>query len=211
MSDILYEAAKKYQEMLSKEYYIVLGRQGKEYHLHIRFLEESFFHLIGLQHLQDIRYSSTNKQRIYKDILRQKITIEQIKKSSFYNKCFIEERITNLKYIEEMLESSKVLFKINHAQYMRYTNIKADYLCKFEVLETEEINCLYLFIVEDKFPRVEHEHKLCSFFKKHKIDYEQGTAVAKLLLSEKREIDSNGEVKKEIIFKHKNYSYSMPI
>lgn len=90
MADILYNAAVKYQDLLNKEYDIVLGRKQKLYKIQLRFTMDSFFHLTGLHHLTDITYSSTNKERIYKDILSGKLTNDTIRKSVFYNKYFLE-------------------------------------------------------------------------------------------------------------------------
>lgn len=56
----LYVAAIEYGKLLTVGYHIVLGRKGKEYHVQLRFPHDSFFHLIGLQHLTDLTYPSTN-------------------------------------------------------------------------------------------------------------------------------------------------------
>lgn len=82
MSDILYGAAIEYKKLNDTIYKIILGRKGK-----------SFYHLAGLQHLKDITFPSTNKERIYKEILKKRVTIDNIKKSIFYSEAFIEERM----------------------------------------------------------------------------------------------------------------------
>ena len=90
MEDILKKAAINYGEMLNKEYHIVLGRKCKTYKLNIKFTKDSFFHLIGLQHLTDITFTSHNKERIYKDILAGRINNSLIEKSIFYERYFIK-------------------------------------------------------------------------------------------------------------------------
>ncbi|MCM1057128.1 MAG: PBECR4 domain-containing protein [Firmicutes bacterium] len=67
--NMLYDAAVKYGKLLTKGYHIILGRKGKEYHIQLRFPYDSFFHLVGLQHLTDLTYPSKNKERIYKEII----------------------------------------------------------------------------------------------------------------------------------------------
>lgn len=81
LEDILYEAAIKYRELINSEYYIVLGRKNTEHHLHLKFLEESFYHLIGLQHLKDIKFPTTNKARMFREILNKRINLKMIQKS----------------------------------------------------------------------------------------------------------------------------------
>ncbi len=178
MSDILYEAAVNYQELINIEYYIVLGRKNKEYHIHLKFLEESFHHLIGLQHLTDIHFPTTNKKRIYKEILSKRINIKKIQKSEFYSKYNIENRINNLVYLSKMLEEADALFRINNKVYAQYTNIKADYLCQY--INNSHNKTLMLFIKEDKKDK---EYRGVSFFQKDKRDYTYGTSQAKLLLN----------------------------
>ena len=68
MSDILYDAAMEYKKLERTVYRIIVGRKGYSYPIMLHFPPESFFHLAGLQHLTDLTYPSTNKERIYKEI-----------------------------------------------------------------------------------------------------------------------------------------------
>ena len=70
MSDILYDAAMEYKKLERTVYRIIVGRKGYSYPIMLHFPPESFFHLAGLQHLTDLTYPSTNKERIYKEILK---------------------------------------------------------------------------------------------------------------------------------------------
>ena len=181
MRDILYNAAINYNKMKDIAYEIKLGRKGKMYDLILHFPAESFYHLVGLQHLNDLTFPSTNKERIYKEILRGNINTEYLKKSQFYEKWHIEERISNLYLLETMIDNNKILYKINLHEYRKYTSILADYL-----LEYTMENIFYLFLVEERInPRFKGDHKGCSFFMKHGTDYTRGTAKATLLLLNK--------------------------
>jgi len=181
--DILYEAAVKYARLKYVAYEIILGRKGKTFELILHFPFESFFHLVGMQHLDDLTFTSKNKERIFKDIIEEKITIGDLKKSEKYNEWHIGERIENLYLIEDILENNKVLYKINTKSYAQYTQIIADYL-----LEYKDINIFYLFIIKERiYPKFENEHKGCSFFKKYNTDYTRGTAKTTLLLMNKIE------------------------
>lgn len=183
MSDILYDAALQYNKLKDITYEIILGRKEKAYRLMLHFPAESFFHLAGLQHLTDITFPSQNKERIFKDILAGKITEETIRKSVFYEKNFVNERLLYLGILQEMLESNSVVFLINPKDYARYTKIKADYLFTYKYLEMNE---LYFFsFIETRNPRFENECKGCSFFKKHDVDFTKGTSKTTTLMINK--------------------------
>ena len=167
MYDILYDAALEYNKLLNIRYKILLGRKNHLYILMVHFPKESFFHLAGLQHLKDITFPSTNKERIYKEILNKKITIKDIQKSVFYNTAFIEDRLLIFQYLQGMFNSNTSTYLINTNQYVRYTTIKADYLCEQKISSS----ILYLFLIlETKHPQFENECKACSFFIKRKLD-----------------------------------------
>lgn len=186
----LYDAAIEYGKLLTVGYHIVLGRKAKEYHIQLRFPYDSFFHLIGLQHLTDITYPSTNKERIYKEIIRKNLTYETIRKSQYYDEFCIEERIGYLSCLENMLDSCELAFLINPKEYAQYTRIKADFLFEYNYLSEESI-ILYLFLVREALPQISNECKGCSFFKKHEIDFRRGASKTTVLLVEKYEnVDS---------------------
>jgi len=126
--DILYDAAVEYGKLLTKGYHVILGRKGKEYHIQLRFPYDSFFHLVGLQHLTDLTYPSKSKERIYKEIVDKNLTYEKISKSQYFDDFYIEERIEYLNWLESMLDSCELTFLINPKEYAKYTKIKADFL-----------------------------------------------------------------------------------
>ena len=181
MSDMLYDASIEYEKLKDTIYKIVVGRKGKAYILILHFPPESFFHLAGLQHLTDITFPSTNKERIYKEIKSGNLTMKDIRKSVFFDKWFIEERLQNFQFLDEMIDSNSITYLINAKRYITYTDIKADYLCE-HFLDNE---VLYLFLVKERCPKFENECKGCSFFRKHGYDYTIGTAKTSTLLIEK--------------------------
>lgn len=200
--DILYKAAEEYARLKSVAYEIKLGRKGKEYDLLLHFPYDSFFHLIGLQHLEDLTFPSKNTERIFKEIRNGNITVDFLKKSPYYEPFKIEERMTNLYLIENIIENNKVAYKINPTEYIKYTSIKAEYLLEYkDIMDT-----FYLFLVEEKQnPRFEKEHKCCSFFKKDNFDYTVRTAKTTLLLLNK--IEDFGTTSERKIEIYRNPSY----
>lgn len=110
MSDLLYQAAENYKKLKDITYQIVLGHKRKSYCLMLSFPEESFYHLAGLHHLKDLKFPSTNKCRIFKEIIKEKITLDMIQKSVFYEKRCIEERISHLSLLEAMLDKDSDIY-----------------------------------------------------------------------------------------------------
>jgi hypothetical protein len=201
LGDILYDASIEYSKLLNKGYHIILGRKNIQYEINLRFDRDDFFHLVGLQHLTDVTFPTQNRERIFKDILSKKINIGTIRNSVFYKECDVETRITNLYRLEDMLDSSKMLFYINHKEYMKYTRIVADYLCEF----VDTAGVYYFFMIKSKYPKVDFEYGGCSFFKKGVTDFRVGTAETKILLNEKIvDIGTNNE---RIIELYRNSNY----
>ncbi len=200
----LYIAAIEYGKLLTIGYHIVLGRKGKEYHIQLRFPHDSFFHLIGLQHLTDLTYPSTNKERIYKEIVDGRLTYETISKSQYFEEYYIKERIKYLSCLESMLDSCELVFLINPKEYAKYTKIKADFLFEHNLLLEESI-ILYLFLVKELSPQIRNKCKGCSFFRKHEIDFRRGTSKTTVLLVEKyKNVDAKDQECK-VLFKNPAY------
>ena len=121
MADILYDAAIRYKQLEDTVYKIVVGRKGKAYTIQLHFPPESFFHLAGLQHLTDITFPSKNKERIYKEILKHNLTLQDIQKSIFFDDYYIEERLNDFMFLEQLLDSNSVTYLINNKRYIQYT------------------------------------------------------------------------------------------
>ncbi len=198
MPDVLYNAAMEYKKLEKTIYRIIVGRKGHSYQIMLHFPSESFFHLAGLQHLKDLTFPSTNKERIYKEILNKNFKVGDIGKSIFYGVWFIEERLSSFMYLKDMIEGDLVTYLINAKRHIAYTTIKADYLCE----RREKDNVLYLFLVmERQFPVFKNECRGCSFFKKHDYDYTIGASQTTTLLIEK---EKKGE-DKVTIFRNPAY------
>lgn len=202
--DLLHSAAVKYGKLLTIGYHIILGRKGREYHIQLRFPYDSFFHLIGLQHLTDLTYPSKNKERIYKEIIDENLTYETISKSQYFEDFYIKERIEYLDYLESMLDSCELTFLINPKEYARYTKIKANFLFEHDFM-LEEPMILYLFLVKESSPQTCNECKGCSFFKKHEIDFRRGASQTTVLLVEKYKNVDTVDQEGKVLFRNPSY------
>ena len=124
MSDIL-QAAQSYKQLLDVEYQIVLGRKSKTLSLSIFFDENQFFHLAGLQYLEDIPDIFRSKREIiFEKILKGAITQKQLESSKFFPD--IADRIKYLSFLETIMDSNKTIFKYN-PQLEVFSSIMADF------------------------------------------------------------------------------------
>lgn len=199
---LLYRAAVEFGKLANIGYRIVLGRKKQSYILDIRFPAESFFHLIGLQHLEDLIFPSQNKERIYKEILEGNVTQEFIEKSQYYEKWDIEDRIKLSMHLEEMLDNLPEYFRINMKIYKTYTSINADFLALLhDPLNT--LSQIYYFLIHSYTVELPLRFTSCSLFRKRERDYTYGTSKTTLLLVEKVEDVENNTVVE--LFRNPNY------
>lgn len=184
----LKRAALSFQGLLDVEYRIIVGRKGKKTEFLIEFKKENFFHLVGLQKLNDIVYPTENKERIFDLIIEDQITEDFISRSNKFQ-TINSERIIPFNNIEKIMDSNNLVFKFNRS-HNNWTNMK----CKFilENLENEN-NPIYVFI-DGEYEL--NEKMFCrSFFIKTNRDYTAGNTKTTLLYKEK----INKETGKSII------------
>ena len=181
-----------FNHLLNIQYKIILGRKGKLTEFIITFDKKDFHHLVGLHKLTDLPYLKKDRGVIFDQVMDEKITIEMICKSPFFErniemkKYGISKRIDFFKYIEAILDSNNLIFKYNKGN-TNGSNIDAEYL--FENKDYE--NILYIFI--DKCTN--SQHRFCrSFFPKDEKDYSKNQTRMTLVYKEKINLDSGESV-----------------
>lgn len=190
--DKLLHSAKRFQQLLEIEYKFVLGRKGKLYCFTLSFEPHDFHHLAGLHKLEDLSWLRKNRERIFKDILLQKISYADIKASTVFDR--IQSRIENLGRLQELLDNQDTVF-IWLKNKTKYSNIDADYLivCK------NHNNTFYLFVKKEVLDKV----RPISFFARTNQDYTQGQIRTTLLKKVKINKGSNS---KNVLIDHMNPS-----
>ncbi len=124
-------SAQSYEKLLDIEYQIVIGRKNKTLSLTIDFDANHFFHLAGLQYLEDIPdILRSRRDVIFNRILAGSITPQQISDSDFY--CIIQERVDYLALLESIFDDNKTVFKYN-PKLEAFSIIQADFLMKNEI------------------------------------------------------------------------------
>ncbi len=104
MKDIQ-ECAKYYKTLMRKDYVFTLENDIK---FKIFFKSSNFYHLIGLHKLVDIKQltdANVSPDKIFKDILSGRISVETIEKSVFYDR--IRDRVKYFEKITDMLDKYK--------------------------------------------------------------------------------------------------------
>ena len=191
---ILEDAANGYQSLINKKIINIYGKKGKKIHITILFKDEHFPHLIGLDKLKDIEstiYKNREKADVHKAIIENKLTDEDIEKSSLLhrsssdndNKFYtVNER---MKFFPKVVE---LLFNRNHVFYSFIklksgSQINADYLLKYtiEKEKTDDPTYLFLFIKKDAY--IDGVYIPISFFPSNNESYFRGMPIYTLLQS----------------------------
>lgn len=184
--DKLQRIALSYKSMLQTQYYFEISKKLNLQKFILSFEQSDFYHLAGLHKLKDIELlqTGTRKSDLFEQIASGKISLEQIKKSNFYNG--IESRIFYLEKFQELIDQNQSIFR-----YIDKNNktslIKADYL-----LENVSIpDILFIFLSERKREITQDIPNMCcrSFFPMDKIDYSINQPAYTLL--KKMKIDKN--------------------
>lgn len=171
MSDLLLEAAKEYKELMNYEYVISGGTGKRKLILSILSSEaNTFTHVSGLDHLKDIpAVTSTKlreKEKIFKNILKGKITYETISKSKYFENSFSDttnETVFNIKTRIEYITKIKYFFdniysgtfykwnknKCNLSTTRRNCQISADFMISVPT-DKPNINMYLFFFCNNK-------------------------------------------------------------
>lgn len=189
-NDILFQALNEYEKILNNKYKYILENGAS---LEIIFKKSFFPHLIGLHKLKDRdNFNKLNSEegqatRIYREIKKGKITIEDIKKSSYFLE--IKERIETFLQIEEILAFSEVL--INFKKEILKKQTKMDTELKSNIIFYKKIKDMYIHLcIVKQNGKVYPE----SFFTRKDANYIKGQA--KRLILEKEIITNTAEKKK---------------
>ena len=181
--DLLYECAAAYQRLLDIRYKIILGRKGRLTELQIYFEPIHFHHLLGLHKLKDLRIARASREKVFQDILNQKITYGFLSKSQYFPD--IEQRFVPFFNLENLLDFNQLIFRYN-ARSNQFSLIEADYLLSTPYDKTD----IYIFIVSANQDGL---YFCRSFFPKESKDYTTGQPKYTMLYKEKQYL-STGQI-----------------
>lgn len=158
--------------MTNVEYEFHVSEKRKIRKMILSFSQKEFFHLVGLQHLNDIALPN-NRNTTIQDVFNNKITDEILSKSKHYVNSIkdeknIRDRICELQYLEEYLDTNNIIkiFSVRDTPFL-HSDINADYVIESSLLKRSKT--VYIFLKERKEqPGV---YCIVSFFVKKKLTY----------------------------------------
>ena len=119
--------------MTNVEYEFHVSEKRKIRKMILSFSQKEFFHLAGLQHLNDIALPN-NRNTTIQDVFNNKITDEILSKSKHYVNSIkdeknIRDRICELQYLEEYLDTNNIIkiFSVRDTPFL-HSDINADYV-----------------------------------------------------------------------------------
>ena len=169
-------SAQAYEKLLDIEYQIIIGRKNKTISLAIDFEASNFFHLSGLQYLEDIPdILRSRRDIVFNKILNGIITPQQISDSNFYG--IIKDRVDYLELLESIFDDNKTIFKYN-PKLEAFSIIKADFLMKNEIQSRN----VFTFLSQDSDSG---KYYCRSFFPQIDKDYSSGQTNWTLLYKKK--------------------------
>lgn len=170
--DLLYDCAVAYKNLMRHEFEIVLSIDKSIKEFTVVFESNQFKHLSGLEKLDDIDEFKEKKSAILLNkILKRKITIQDVYRSSLANKKINEHSPNNIEYyvVDRLRELTNLynnlhnmttnnlhihLWKKDCSQDMRpnHSQISADYLFEFQnsVTQKSETETACAFFLETK-------------------------------------------------------------
>ncbi len=172
--DRLLQCAIAYQRMLNIEYRIIIGRKGTTIELQIPFESTNFHHLAGIHKLKDLEIATENRNKVFKDILKSKITYEDICKSDFISDS--TSRLNSLAKIEMLFDTNNLIFRYNKKLQV-FSVIQADFILSTPL----DGNDIYIFLSKDS----DNKYFCRSFFPRENADYTKGQTKYTLLYKEK--------------------------
>jgi len=173
--DKLKECAIAFEKLFGIKYRCIIGRKGKTRELVLTFTAYEFHHLCGLNKLSDMPLLRKNRERVFKDIISEKITYRMVSLSPSF--CQVQDRIEYLRRLEEFLDSNSLIFSYDKRN-RKSSSIEAKYLLQNNI----DDKVAYYFVGDN-----EYDGSLIgvSFFLKGTIDYTVAQPRWTLLYKEK--------------------------
>ncbi|MFV0401233.1 MAG: PBECR4 domain-containing protein [Oscillospiraceae bacterium] len=197
MSNQIKECAANFENLLDKEYNIVLGKKGVTYDITLNFTEYEFKHLAGLHYLTDIEgVAGDSSKRVFDSIVNGSITDDTLKNSRFYGD--ICARIESLSKLESILDSVSTSYYFKYDENKsRHSRITADFIIKEG---KEEIGFSAVFIEKNKGA----ENYYCkSIYPIEKYDPTILQSQLTLLYKEKSNVVTQ---ERDVLYIHKNFA-----
>ena len=195
---LLNESLVAFKELLDLQYNITVARKGKKRFLNLVVFDRNFYHMVGLQHLNDVALVN-EYPNIYRKIATDNLESQNIKSKLVESKHFSEivGRLYALIYLRDNFYNAKdnKHYKFLSKEYGNYTAIEYDYIIQSEYKGI----IYYYFLRHDEKSNDPNQCVVVSLFTKGIVDFTKGQAYMTLL--EKVEFNKKTNQTK-IIYKH---------
>ena len=191
----LLQSLSAYKKILNFSYHFVIGRKNQTVDIILKFSKKDFFHLVGLQYLNDIRELNNDREKIFNRIECDYDFINLILNSINYFK--ITERVNFVTTLEEFLDSNKTVFKFNNRTNI-FSLIDAEYILK----NSDITKNMYVFISREDTNSNTYFCRSAFSRDKSERDYAIGHTSYTLLYKEKIDLITK---EKQVLYTHPSY------
>ncbi len=169
----LEESLLKYEELLKKEFVIILGKKGNLSKIEIVFNKCNYYHMAGIHKIKDKIFDTASNKAYFYDKLKDNYKIKSdIVKSNHYVE--IESRLDALSLFEHFFSTDfNYSYKFIKYNSNSYTNIKFIFLLKIEYNNDN----FYYFLNKDS----SNKYIITSCFVENKRKYEIGLEIYKVI------------------------------
>ncbi len=166
--DSIQTALYAFENVKSYEYVFTIAHNKKLFNFKLSFDNKDFHHVAGLHYLKDIDIPKSHQQ-LFSKIKSGKINDEYLEKSKSYlrvenNDVIVKNRIHDLRFIEQFLDSKNLIFK-----YVKYMNVGSTIDAEYLIKSTYNNISAYIFI--RKRSKQDDNYCICSFFTNPKATY----------------------------------------
>ena len=160
-----------FNKLLTTEYVFVLGRKGQSETIVLNFDTTDFYHIVGLQYLEDLPQLQGARDRVYQRLKDGATLLDAVRKSPHYNKI-VQERMTPFLKIVSLLESDNLVFRFNRraARHSVFSRLRFDYMFEATDPESGKTICIFLRRRSDE----DNQYTLTTIFYKGHIDFSAG-------------------------------------
>lgn len=160
-----------FDKLLTTEYVFILGRKGQSETIVLNFDTSDFYHIVGLQYLEDLPQLQSARDLVYQRLKNGTTLLDAVRNSPHYNKI-VQERMTPFLKIVSMLESDSLVFRFNRreARHVAISRLRFDYM--FEATDPASGKTVFIFL--RRRSDTDNQYTLTTIFYKGHVDFSAG-------------------------------------
>lgn len=158
------EAANEWNNLRNTKYIIDVARKGKLTQIDLRFLNEDFPHLAGMQYARDVDFGLRKSEYYGKNLISVLLDgrLDDTKIERSRNWCKISGRLTAIKNLRNTLDNEFFIVSFNKSKVRVFSQIEAKFAIKSMISED-----IYFVFLDERAGR----YYCKSAFRKELTDY----------------------------------------